>query len=112
MDFKCSVEFRPELGWDKVCQFRYNPDIIIKGVDEYWDTELGDDYKDITIFVTELNMRIWKWYYKSKEEDFEPTKDFDEFVGRTFNDLWKKYDRWCCENFKGDELEFFYRYTD
>ena len=112
MDFKSSVEFHPELGPEKVCQFRYNPDIIIDGVNEYWDSKLGSDYRDVTKFVTELNMRIWKWYYRSEEKNGGPTKSFCFFVGRTFNDLWKKFDRWCCENFTGKQSEFFFNYTD
>lgn len=61
---------------------------------------LNTNYKMITELCMVLNHKIWFNY-----EQNEP-------LARVYNELWKECDEWCCNNLKGDELNYFYRITD
>ena len=79
--------------------------------DNFWEKAIRDTYqrafvewknnvKYFTEFVVALNWKIWERYEK------------DESVARVYNDLWQEADAYACENFKGDDLNYFYRLTD
>ena len=79
--------------------------------DKFWEKAIRDTYqrafvewknnvKYFTEFVVALNWKIWERYEK------------DESVARVYNDLWQEADAYACENFKGDDFNYFYRLTD
>ena len=57
------------------------------------------------IYLTELtlvlNWRTWGWYEKQNYE-----------LSKLYTDLFNKIDSYCCDNLKGEELDYFYRTTD
>lgn len=61
---------------------------------------LNKDYKMMTELCMVLNHKIWMHY-----ETNEP-------LAMVYQELWEKCDAWCCENLKGDELDYFYQTTD
>lgn len=79
--------------------------------DNFWEKAIRDTYKRafsewknnvkyFTEFVVALNWKIWQRYEKDKS------------VAKVYNDLWIEADAYACENFKGDDLNYFYRLTD
>jgi hypothetical protein len=50
--------------------------------------------------VVALNWKIWERYEK------------DESVARVYNDLWQEADAYACENFKGEDANYYFRLTD
>lgn len=58
------------------------------------------DYRVLTELVMVLNWKIWEHY-----ESNEP-------LGKIYNALWEKLDRYAINTLKGEELEYFFRTTD
>jgi hypothetical protein len=62
------------------------------------------EWKNNVEYVTELTMALnWKI--------FEHYGHNDE-LAELYDELWKKTDKWCVENLKGEDLSYFYRTTD
>lgn len=63
-----------------------------------------DEWHTNTEFVTELtlvlNWKIWQHYGRREE------------LAVVYDELWKKCDRWCCDNLTGEDLSYFYSTTD
>lgn len=63
-----------------------------------------DSWKDDVVFVTELcmvlNWKLHRWYNVN-----------DEYA-KVYNELYVALDQWCCDNLKGDDLDYFYKTTD
>ena len=75
----------------------------IKAIKETYNRvfkEFKNNYKYITELVMVLNWKLWR-YYENNEE-----------LARLYNDLYIKLDNWCCENLKGEELQYYYNTTD
>lgn len=63
-------------------------------------TEWKNNVKYFTEFVVALNWKIWERYEKDKN------------VAKVYNDLRIEADEFANENFKWDDLDYFYRLTD
>ena len=63
-----------------------------------------EGWKSNTEYITELVMVLnWKlFYWYDKNDD----------LALLYEELWKKADRWCCNNLKGKDLDYFYSTTD
>ena len=48
-----------------------------------------------------LNWKIWEHHDAGNSE-----------YAKVYDDLWRKTDRYACENLEGEELSYFYRTTD
>lgn len=59
-----------------------------------------NNYKYITELSLVLNWKIWRWY----DEKYEFAVLYDE--------LWRKIDKWCLDNLKGVELDYYLQTTD
>lgn len=76
------------------------------GVDAIRDTykRSFDSWKDNVVYITELslvlNHKIWYWHEKNPQ------------LGILYNDLWIELDRWCVDNLKGKDAEYYYKVTD
>jgi len=79
--------------------------------DKFWNEAIKDTFKRChewrkdnieyyTELVIALNGKIFEWYGKNDER------------ARLYNDLWEKADAYACENFKWDDLDYYYRVTD
>ena len=79
--------------------------------DNFWEKAIKDTYKRcfaewknnvkyFTEFVVALNWKIWQRYEK------------DESIARVYNDLWQEADEYACENFKGEDANYYFRLTD
>ena len=75
-----------------------------KSVKDTYDRAFNE-WKNNPKFMTELtivlNWKIWQHWEKG-----------DKAIAQVYNELWKECDDWCCENLKGEDLEYFYRTTD
>lgn len=60
-----------------------------------------DDYVYLTELVMALNWKIWEHHDAGNSKYAE-----------VYDDLWRKTDRYACENLEGEELSYFYRTTD
>ena len=62
------------------------------------------EWKTNTEYITEfsmvLNWQIWKNYERN-----EP-------LARLYDKLWRKVDRWCMDNLKGVDLQYYINTTD
>lgn len=58
------------------------------------------DVEYLTELAMVLNWKIWEHY------------ETDDAKARLYNDLWIEMDRYCKENLKGDDLDYYYRTTD
>lgn len=63
-------------------------------------TEWKNNVKYFTEFVVTLNWKIWERYEKDKN------------VAKVYNDLRIEADEFANENFKWNDLDYFYRLTD
>ena len=77
----------------------FGEDAIIETYDRAFE-EWKTNYKYITEFVMMLNWKIFEHYEKNDN------------LAELYDELWKRADLWCCENLKGEELNYFYRTTD
>lgn len=63
-------------------------------------SEWKDDYKFFTELTLVLNHKIWQ-HYKSNRE-----------LAALYDRLWREADEYAMNNFKGEELDYYYRVTD
>lgn len=59
-----------------------------------------DEYEVVTELCMVLNWKMWRWYNKN-----------DDFY-QVYRYLYTKLDKWCVENLKGDELDYYYSTTN
>lgn len=59
-----------------------------------------NDVEYMSEFVVALNHKIWQ-HYKNNES-----------LARVYDELWCKVDEDCREYFKGDDLNYYYKYID
>ena len=62
--------------------------------------EWRTDIKYMTELTIALNYKIWLWAER------------DEEVARLYDRLWREADRYCMDNFSGEELKYFIKTTD
>lgn len=60
----------------------------------------GDNLEFMCEWVLSLNHKIWQHYKQNKE------------LAKVYDDLWRKADDYCCNHFKGEDLEKYYSYMD
>ena len=61
-------------------------------------------WKSNTEYITELVMVLsWKLFY---------WYDRNDDLALLYEELWKKADGWCCNNLKGEDLDYFCSTTD
>lgn len=76
------------------------------GVDAIKDTfqrafkEWCGEYKYLTELVLVLNHKIWQHYQKN------------EAYAQAYNEAWEIADGYACDNLQGEELNYFYKWTD
>lgn len=74
------------------------------------------EWKNNTEYVTELamvlNHKIFEHYYKTEMETDEYSKKYHNDVSHLYDRLWRELDEWCCNNLKGEDLDYYYRVTD
>ena len=62
------------------------------------------EWKDNVEYITELsivlNHKTWQY--------FEDRGDLAD----VYSKLWMRLDNWCCNNLKGEDLDYYYRTTD
>lgn len=77
------------------------------GVDAVKDTfkRAFNEWKDNYIYVTELtivtNLLCWHWYYLGKEE-----------ISKLYSDYYHKTRSYALNHLKGDEFQYFWKWTD
>lgn len=62
--------------------------------------EWKDDYKFFTELTLVLNHKIWQHYESDRE------------LAALYDRLWREADEYAMNNFKGEELDYYYRVTD
>lgn len=104
MTFK---EFMKEVGYDMMTTFWEDFSIADKyGVPGIKDTykrafnEWKGNYKFFTELVIVLNHKIWQHYEGDRE------------LAALYDRLWREADEYAMNNFKGEELDYYYRVTD
>lgn len=64
-----------------------------------------NEWKDNPVYVTELSMilnwRCWKYYEKHNDA-----------LSMLYEQLYENVDNWCCENLKGEDLQYYIKTTD
>ena len=60
----------------------------------------GENLEFMCEWVISLNQKIWQHYETNRE------------IAKVYDELWRKADEFCCENFKGDELTAYLDYID
>ena len=61
-------------------------------------------WKNNVEYVTELAMALnWKSWEHSND---------NPNIARLYVDLWRKVDKWCMDNLKGDDIQYYLRTTD
>ena len=63
-------------------------------------SEWKDDYKFFTELTLVLNHKIWQHYDSNRE------------LAALYDRLWREADEYAMNNFKGEELDYYYRITD
>lgn len=67
--------------------------------------EMFESWKTNVVYITELimalNWKIWEHF----------GADNDEYA-EVYDELWKKYDAWACDNLTGEDLKYYYKTTD
>lgn len=103
MTFK---EFMKEVGYDLMTTFWEDFSIADKyGVPGIKDTykrafnEWKGNYKFFTELVIVLNHKIWQHYEGDRE------------LAALYDRLWREADEYAMNNFKGEELDYYYRVT-
>lgn len=104
MTFK---EFMKEVGYNLLTTFWEDFSIADKyGIVGVKDTyrrafnEWKDDYKFFTELTLVLNHKIWQHYESNRE------------LAALYDRLWREADEYATSNFKGEELDYYYRITD
>ena len=90
MTFK---EFMQENGYDLITTFW--EDTYKRAFSEW-----KDDYKFFTELTLVLNHKIWQHYDSNRE------------LAALYDRLWREADEYAMNNFKGEELDYYYRITD
>ena len=80
-------EFMQENGYDLITTF-------------WEDFSIADDYKFFTELTLVLNHKIWQNYESNRE------------LAALYDRLWREADEYAMNNFKGEELDYYYRITD
>lgn len=100
-------EFMQENGYDLITTFWEDFSIADKyGVAGVKDTykrafsEWEDDYKFFTELTLVLNHKIWQHYESNRE------------LVALYDRLWREADEYAMNNFKGEELDYYYKITD
>lgn len=95
------------VGYDSVTTFWDDFSIADKyGIAGVKDTykrafsEWKDDYKFFTELTLVLNHKIWQHYDSNRE------------LAALYDRLWREADEYAMNNFKGEELDYYYRITD
>lgn len=96
-----------ENGYDLITTFWEDFSIADKyGVAGVKDTykrafsEWKDDYKFFTELTLVLNHKIWQHYESNRK------------LAALYDRLWREADEYAMNNFKGEELDYYYRITD
>jgi hypothetical protein len=104
MTFK---EFMKEVGYNLMTTFWEDFSIAdkygIAGVKNTYRrafNEWKDDYKFFTELTLVLNHKIWQHYEGDRE------------LAALYDRLWREADEYAMNNFKGEELDYYYRITD
>ena len=104
MTFK---EFMKEVGYDPMTTFWEDFSIAdkygiagVKGTYKRAFSEWKDDYKFFTELTLVLNHKIWQHYEGDRE------------LAALYDRLWREADEYAMNNFKGEELDYYYRITD
>lgn len=63
--------------------------------------EWKGNYVYLTELVMVLNHKIWEHYEKGNES-----------MTRLYDELWRRADKYACDNLQGEELRYFYRVLD
>ena len=77
------------------------------GIEAIQDTfdRAFEDWKDNYVYLTELvimtNWRLWFHYNRGNMT-----------YARLYDKLWRKCDAYACDTLKGEELEYFLKWTD
>lgn len=74
-----------------------------KGVKDTYKRVIKEWKNDVVYmaeFVVALNQKIWMHYEHNRE------------LAKVYYDLWMECDNFCREHFKGEELSYYYKYTD
>lgn len=100
-------EFMKEVGYDLMTTFWEDFSIADKyGIAGVKDTyrrafsEWKDDYKFFTELTLVLDHKIWQHYESNRE------------LAALYDRLWREADEYAMNNFKGEELDYYYRVTD
>lgn len=95
------------VGYDLITTFWEDFSIADKyGVPGVKDTykrafsEWKDYYKFFTGLTLVLNHKIWQHYESNRE------------LAALYDRLWREADEYAIDNFKGEELDYYYRVTD
>ncbi len=60
----------------------------------------GNNLEFMCEWVISLNQKIWQHYNNNRE------------LAKVYDELWRKADEWCINNFKGEDLQRYYEYID
>lgn len=75
-----------------------------------------NEWKTNTEYVTELaivlNLKAFEHYYKYDALVDPQAKNYEDFITGIYDKLWVETDNWCCENLKGDDLDYYFKTTD
>ncbi len=63
--------------------------------------EWKGNYKYITELAMALNWKGWRWWDTEKKD-----------LANVYFNLYGELDVWCCQNLKGEELEYYYQITN
>ena len=78
---------------------RYGVDAILSTFEQSFE-----EWSDNCEYVTELCMVLnWKMFRRFENNDE---------LFNLYKELYTRLDRWCIENLKGDDLEYYYKTTD
>lgn len=73
--------------------------------------EWADVVEYFTELVMVLNWKLWEHYELATDGDMGPGAIHMAYA-HLYNDLWSEADRFACEHYEGDDLDYFYRTTD
>lgn len=78
---------------------RYGVDAIRSTFEQSFE-EWNDNCKYVTELCMVLNWKMFRWFENNDE------------LFNLYKELYTRLDRWCIENLKGDDLEYYYKTTD
>lgn len=62
--------------------------------------EWKGNYKYVTELVMALNWKCWRW------------SEANPYLSEVYRELYEQADRWCWENLKGEEKQYYFNITD